>query len=297
LINDQNTMNLSVKEILKKYKIRPTRTLGQNFLIDESVIRRIVDSAEISSGDMVIEVGSGVGNMTRELAARAGGVAAVEIDKRLIPALSESLAEFANVRIFNRDILKTDVGEILEFFGKSGAQVPAVPVKVVANLPYYITTPIIMKFLEECTGIGVLVFMVQKEVADRMCASPGGKDYGALSVAVRYYSEAEKIFNVPPHCFIPQPDVDSTVVRLTVNRTPPVELLDRELFFKTVKASFGQRRKTLVNSLLNSGYFNAGREQIKDILIGLGIDEKQRGETLSVVQFAQLANSLYGVRR
>lgn len=290
-------MNLSVKEILKKYKVRPARTLGQNFLIDEAVIRRIADLAEISPDDIVIEVGSGIGNMTRVLAEKAGGVAAVEIDKRLIPALSENLAEFTNVRIFNRDILKTDVGEILQFFEKSGDQVPAAPVKVVANLPYYITTPIIMKFLEESTGIDVLVFMVQKEVADRMCASPGGKDYGALSVAVRYYSQAQKIFSVPPLCFIPQPDVDSTVVRLTINRTPPVELLDRELFFKVVKASFGQRRKTLVNSLFNSGYFNASREQIKDVLKGLGIDEKQRGETLSVEQFAQLANSLYDVCR
>jgi len=285
-------MSTNTKELIKKYNIRLAKSLGQNFLINESVIKRIVDAAEINKDDLVIEVGPGIGNMTRELALRAGRVAAVEIDRHLIPALTENLTDFSNVLIINKDILKLDLKEFasgLAGTDEDGFQPSSI--KVAANLPYYITTPIIMKFLEEDLGVDTMVFMVQKEVAERMAAKPGGKDYGALSVAVQYYAMPEKVFDVPPHCFIPQPDVDSSVVRLAVHKTPPVELLDRELFFKTIKAAFGQRRKTLLNALSNSKYFTSTKEEIKETLLKLGIEENRRGETLSIMQFAQLANS------
>ena len=283
---------MDIRELIKKFNIRLRKSLGQNFLTDEAVARRIVDAADVKSSDLVIEVGAGAGSMTLELAARAGRVAAIEIDRHLMPALAENLKEFDNVDIINEDILKLDIKkDIIEATKNRHTGFKAGSVKVVANLPYYITTPVIMKFLEEEPGIDLMVFMVQKEVADRMMAEPGNKDYGALSVAVQYYSKPEKIFDVPPHCFIPQPDVDSTVIRLNIFKTPPVVLADKDLFFKTVRASFAQRRKTLVNALFNSGYFSKDKEQIKEVLKNLGIDERQRGETLSIMQFAQLSNS------
>lgn len=283
---------MDIRELIKKFNIRLRKSLGQNFLTDEAVARRIVDAADVKSSDLVIEVGAGAGSMTLELAARAGRVAAIEIDRHLMPALTENLKEFDNVDIINEDILKLDIKkDIIEATKNRHTGFKAGSVKVVANLPYYITTPVIMKFLEEEPGIDLMVFMVQKEVADRMMAEPGNKDYGALSVAVQYYSKPEKIFDVPPHCFIPQPDVDSTVIRLNIFKTPPVVLADKDLFFKTVRASFAQRRKTLVNALFNSGYFSKDKEQIKEVLKNLGIDERQRGETLSIMQFAQLSNS------
>lgn len=286
-------MSKNTKALIKKYNIRLTKSLGQNFLIDEPVIKRIVHAAEIESDDFVIEVGSGIGNMTRELAARAGKVAAIEIDRHLILALSENIEEFENVEIINEDILKFDIKNYIYKSRNTGQENSnKFSIKVVANLPYYITTPIIMRFLEEIPETDLMVLMVQKEVADRMLAKPGTGDYGALSVAVQFYSRPEKIFDVPPHCFIPQPDVYSTVIRLNINKLPPVELLNKELFFKTVKASFGQRRKTLVNALYNSGYFAQSKEEIKNILQNIGISERQRGETLSIMQFAQLSNSL-----
>jgi len=284
----------NTKEIMKKYNIRLTKSLGQNFLIDDSVISQIVDAAEINSNDLVIEVGSGIGNMTCELAARAGKVIAVELDRHLIPALGENLEGLTNIVILNNDILKLNLREeILDkyCFNENGEQV--YKVKVVANLPYYITTPIIMKFLEGDFGIETMVFMIQKEVADRMAAKPGGKDYGALSVAVQYYSKPEKVFNVAPHCFVPKPEVDSTVVRLIINKIPPVELYDKDLFFRVIKASFGQRRKTLVNALCNSGYFMKNKEEVKEILKNIGIEENQRGETLTIMQFSELSNSFF----
>ena len=283
---------MDIRELIKKFNIRLRKSLGQNFLTDEAVARRIVDAADVKSSDLVIEVGAGAGSMKLELAARAGRVAAIEIDRHLMPALAENLKEFDNVDIINEDILKLDIKkDIIEATKNRHTGFKAGSVKVVANLPYYITTPVIMKFLEEEPGIDLMVFMVQKEVADRMMAEPGNKDYGALSVAVQYYSKPEKIFDVPPHCFIPQPDVDSTVIRLNIFKTPPVVLADKDLFFKTVRASFAQRRKTLVNALFNSGYFSKDKEQIKEVLKNLGIDERQRGETLSIMQFAQLSNS------
>ncbi len=282
-------MKTGTKDLIKKYNIRLTKSLGQNFLNDDGIVARIADAAGIISDDLVIEVGPGVGSMTRELALKAGRVVAIEIDKHLIPALEGSLEEFSNIEIINADIMEVNLAELIS--GKKDN--PGGSVRVVANLPYYITTPIIMKFLEENPGIETMVFMVQKEVADRMVAKPGGKDYGALSVAVQFYSRAEKIFDVPPHCFIPQPEVDSTVIRLSVYKESPVKLLSREMFFKTVKASFGQRRKTLVNALFNSGYFKINKEEIKEILDNIGVEENQRGETLSILQFAQLSNAFF----
>lgn len=267
------------------------KALGQNFLTDENIVQKIVSTAQLTGTDLVLEIGPGIGSMTRELCAKAGYVLAVEIDKYLIPALKENLREFQNVEIIHNDVLKVDIREMIQSFKDKG--IVFEKVKVVANLPYYITTPIIMKLLEENPGIDKMVFMIQKEVADRMAAKPGGKDYGALTVAVQYYSEPKKAFNVPPQCFVPQPNVDSTVIVLDIYSSPQVVLHSQDLFFKTVKASFGQRRKTLVNALANAGIFNESKEGIKQILVQLGIDEKQRGETLSIAQFAELANVLY----
>lgn len=287
-------MALNTKELINKHNIRLTKSLGQNFLTDENTVRRIVDAAEVNEQDLVIEVGPGIGSMTAELARRAGRVVAVEIDRHLIGALAEVLKDFDNVQVLNEDILKLDIRELIAAENISQEEDKKFKqVKVVANLPYYITTPIIMKFLEEDTGVDRMVFMVQKEVAERMAAAPGGKDYGALSVAVQYYSKPEMVFNVPPHCFIPQPEVESTIVRLKVYEEPPVRLLSKELFFRTVKAAFGQRRKTLVNALSNSGYFTQTKDQLKSILKDIGVGENQRGETLSITQFAQLSNAFH----
>lgn len=277
-----------MRELINKYNIRPTKSLGQNFLNDQNIVEHIVDAAEVGINDIVIEVGPGIGSMTTELAARAGKVIAVEIDKHLIPVLSENLKEFTNVSIINEDVLDIDFKRLLSNEANGFDKI-----KVVANLPYYITTPIIMKFLEDNFGIDLMVFMVQKEVADRMGAKPGKKDYGALSVAVQYYSNPTKMFNVPPHCFIPQPGVDSSVIKLDIFDKPPVELENTEFFFKTVKAAFGQRRKTLLNALSNSGCFNQTKEEIREILNSKGIEENQRGETLSIMQFAELSNAFY----
>lgn len=291
-------MDKRILQIIREFNIRPVKSLGQNFLTDESIIRRIPEEAKIGKDDLVIEVGPGTGNLTKELAVRSGRVVAVEIDRRLIPVLSDKLKDFSNIVIINDDILKTDIKkDIIDKFttdcGKFTTDCACFKpqsVKVVANLPYYITTPVIMKFLEGGFDIDIMVFMVQKEVAERMIASPGGKDYGALSIAVQFYSKPEIIMEVAPGCFIPEPGVYSAVVRLNAFRTPPVELADRKLFFKVVKAAFGQRRKTLANALSNSGYFTKNKDEIKEMLIKLGIGEKQRGETLSVMQFAELSN-------
>ncbi|HOM02518.1 MAG TPA: 16S rRNA (adenine(1518)-N(6)/adenine(1519)-N(6))-dimethyltransferase RsmA [Acetivibrio sp.] len=279
-------MGGNTKKLIQKYNLKLTKSLGQNFLTDDNVVKKIVDVANVSDNDLVIEIGPGVGSMTTELAKRAKKVIAVEIDKRLIPALQENLCEFSNVDIVNKDIMDVNINELYDK-GQYGS------IKVVANLPYYITTPIIMKLLEEENDINLMVFMVQKEVAQRMTAAPGKKDYGALSVAVQYYTKPEKAFDVPPHCFVPQPEVDSTVVKLNVNEAPPVQLINRDFFFKVVKAAFGQRRKTLVNALHNFKVLEKTKEEIKEILNQLGIDENARGETLSISQFAQLSNLLF----
>ena len=281
-------MRQITKELIQKYDIRMTKSLGQNFLVDDNVIEKIVKMADIDEKDIVIEVGPGIGNMTRKLAAKAGRLIAVEIDKHLIPPLEEVLKDFPNSLLINKDILKLSLEEVIR---EEKEKAPSIEkVKVVANLPYYITTPIIMKFLEENPGIDSMVFMIQKEVAERIVASPGGKDYGALSVAVQYYSKPERLFDVSPNCFVPKPEVDSTVIRMNIFKEPAVTLINRDMFFATVKASFGQRRKTLLNALSNSNKFGRSKEEIRQILIGLGIDENARGETLTINQFAQISN-------
>ena len=273
-------------EVIKKHNLKLTKTLGQNFLNDDSVVKRIVSAAEIDAHTLILEVGPGIGSMTKEMATISAGVVAVEIDKHLIAALNDNLSEFSNIAIINNDIMKVDIEAIInEYKEKYNAD----KVKVVANLPYYITTPIIMKFLEEVKGIDGMVFMVQKEVAQRMVSKPGIKDYGALSVAVQFYSHPQIVFDVPPHCFIPQPEVHSTVIKLDILSEPPVKV-NKELYFKLVKASFGQRRKTLVNGLANAGIFNKSKEQIKQIIDSMGLNENIRGEVLSVEKFGELSN-------
>lgn len=275
-------------DIIKKHNLRLTKSLGQNFLNDDTIVKKIVDAAEIDNETLVLEIGPGIGSMTKELASIAAGVVAIEIDKHLIAALNDNLSDFSNITIINNDVMKVDIETIIsEYKDKYSAKT----VKVVANLPYYITTPIIMRFLEEVRGITSMVFMVQKEVAQRMVSLPGIKDYGALSVAVQFYSNPKMVFDVPPHCFIPQPEVHSTVIRLDILSEPPVKVSDKNLYFKLVKASFGQRRKTLVNALSNAGIFNKNKEQIKQILEGMGLKENIRGEVLSVQQFGELANA------
>lgn len=280
-MNRNNTL-----EVIKKHNLKLTKTLGQNFLNDDSVVKRIVDAADINNKTLVIEIGPGIGSMTKEMASIAAGVLAVEIDKHLIPALNDNLSDFSNITIINNDIMKVEIEAIItEYKEKYNADF----IKVVANLPYYITTPIIMKFLEEVKGIDAMVFMVQKEVAQRMVSKPGIKDYGALSVAVQFYSKPQIMFDVPPHCFIPQPEVHSTVIKLDILSKPPVNV-NKELYFKLVKASFGQRRKTLVNALANAGIFNKSKDQIKHIIESMGLNENVRGEVLSVEKFGELAN-------
>ncbi len=262
--------------ILKRFGIRMSKKLGQNFLIDEHVVKSIVDAAGIKPGDAVLEVGPGIGTLTQGLAEAGANVTAVEIDRRLLEVLSKTLEGYENVRIVHGDILRINIPET----------VGAPNYKVVANLPYYITTPIIMGLLEARLPIEVLVTMVQKEVAQRMVASPGTKDYGALSVAVQYYTKAEIMFIVKPDSFIPAPSVDSAVIRCTVRDTPPVQV-DEKTFFKVVKAAFAQRRKTLLNTLKITG---VPVETLKIILEKAGIDGTRRGETLSLDEFAALSN-------
>ncbi len=276
-------------DVIKKHNLRLTKSLGQNFLNDDSVVKKIVDAADIDDRTLVIEIGPGIGSMTKELAQRAAGVVAIEIDKYLIPALNDNLSEYSNIDIINQDVMKADIDSIIaEYREKYNAS----SVKVVANLPYYITTPIIMRFLEEISGITGMVFMVQKEVAQRMVSGPGTKEYGALSVAVQFYSKPAIIFDVPPHCFIPQPEVHSTIIRLDILEEPSVKVDSKDNYFRLVKASFGQRRKTLVNGLANAGFLRKDKEELKQVLIAMGLKENIRGEVLSVQQFAQLSNYL-----
>lgn len=287
-------MQIDTKNTLRKFNLHPTKSLGQNFLTDASILKRIAEAAQLEKTDLVLEVGPGLGSLTAQLAEAAGAVMAVEIDKRLIPALNENLKSYSNIKIINGDIMQLDVeNELAAAFASNAGGFEPAALKIVANLPYYITTPVIMKLLESGIKAKTMVFMVQKEVADRMRAKPGGKDYGALSVAVQYYSRPSAVMEVPPHSFIPQPGVDSTVIRLDLYEKPPVTLRDQDLFFRVVKAAFGQRRKTLVNALHNAGYFNMGKEEIKNLLEEIGVDENRRGETLSIEQFAQLSNLVF----
>ncbi len=279
--NPQNTI-----EILKKYDFSFQKKYGQNFLIDTHVLDKIIRAAEITADDFVLEIGPGIGTMTQYLAEAAREVAVVEIDDKLIPILEETLKEYENVTIIHGDILKVDI-EALTREKNQGR-----PVKVVANLPYYITTPIIMGLLEGGVPVDSITVMVQKEVADRMKVGPGTKDYGALSLAVQYYARPEIVANVPPNCFIPRPKVGSAVIRLTRHQTPPVQVRDEEFLFRVIRASFNQRRKTLVNSLNNSPELQLTKEQITLALEQMELPAAVRGETLTLAQFARLAELL-----
>lgn len=279
--NPQNTI-----AILKKYQFNFQKKFGQNFLIDTHVLDKIIRSAQITKEDFVLEIGPGIGTMTQYLCENAGKVLAVEIDKHLIPILQETLLEYKNVTVRNEDILQVDLKQIIQEEGKGKA------IKVVANLPYYITTPIIMKLFESHIPIDNITVMVQKEVAMRMQANPGTKEYGALSLAVQYYADAYIIANVPPNCFMPRPSVGSAVICLTSHKICPVEVKDKALLFSIIRASFNQRRKTLVNGLLNFQQLEFTREKIIAALEQMGLSSAIRGETLTLQQFAELANYL-----
>ena len=279
--NPQNTI-----EILQKYNFNFQKKFGQNFLIDEHVLDKIIRAAEITKDDYVLEIGPGIGTMTQYLACAAREVTAVEIDRALIPILEDTLKEYDNVSIINEDILKVDIAALAK--EKNGGR----PIKVVANLPYYITTPIIMGLFESHVPLESITVMVQKEVADRMQVGPGTKDYGALSLAVQYYAKPEIVANVPPNCFMPRPKVGSAVIKLTRYEKPPVEVQDERLMFRLIRASFNQRRKTLVNGIKNSGDFSLGKEEIENIFEKCGLPLNIRGEALTLEQFAMLANCI-----
>ena len=277
--NPKNTI-----EVIQKYQFAFQKKFGQNFLIDPHVLDKIIGAAGVTKEDMVLEIGPGIGTMTQYLAEAAREVVAVEIDNNLIPILKETLAEYDNVTVINEDILKVDIKKLAEEHN-SGR-----PIKVVANLPYYITTPIIMGLFESNVPIDNITVMVQKEVADRMQVGPGSKDYGALSLAVQYYAEPYIVANVPPNCFIPRPNVGSAVIRLTRHKEMPVQVVDPKLMFRLIRASFNQRRKTLQNGLNNAPDVSFTKEQIVAAIESLGVPATIRGEALDLQQFAQLAN-------
>ena len=280
--NPQNTI-----EILKKYDCMFQKRFGQNFLIDTHVLEKIIKSAEITKDDLVLEIGPGIGTMTQYLCENAREVIAVEIDKNLIPILeNDTLAQYDNVTIINEDILKLDLNALVK--ERNGGK----RIKVVANLPYYITTPIIMGLFESHVPLQNITVMVQKEVADRMQAGPGSKDYGALSLAVQYYAKPYIAANVPQNCFMPRPNVGSAVIRLTLHEEPPVKVKDETLLFALIRASFNQRRKTLVNGLTNAAELNLTKEEVQAALEELGLSATVRGEALTLEQFAQLTNVL-----
>ncbi|MGI5948084.1 MAG: 16S rRNA (adenine(1518)-N(6)/adenine(1519)-N(6))-dimethyltransferase RsmA [Lachnospiraceae bacterium] len=271
-------------EVIQKYQFAFQKKFGQNFLIDGHVLEKIINAAGVGKEDMVLEIGPGIGTMTQYLAENAGKVVAVEIDKNLIPILQETLSGYENVTVINEDILKVDIKALAEEYNQGR------PIKVVANLPYYITTPIIMGLFESGVPIDNITVMVQKEVADRMQSGPGTKDYGALSLAVQYYAKPYIVANVPPNCFIPRPNVGSAVIRLTRHEEPPVKVTDPALMFDLIRASFNQRRKTLQNGLNNAQNLNFTKEQIGAAIESMGLSATVRGEALTLEQFAGLAN-------
>lgn len=279
--NPQNTI-----EVLQKYRFNFQKKFGQNFLIDTHVLDKIIDASGVTEDDFVLEIGPGIGTMTQYLCERAREVVAVEIDKNLIPILSDTLKNYSNVTVINEDILKLDICKLAEEKNQGK------PIKVVANLPYYITTPIIMGLFESHVPIDSITIMVQKEVAERMQEGPGSKEYGALSLAVQYYAKPEIVANVPPNCFMPRPNVGSAVIRLTRHEKPPVEVEDEKLMFRIIRASFNQRRKTLVNGLNNSPEIHLPKEVIQESIVSLGVPENIRGEALSLEQFAELSNEM-----
>ncbi len=281
LSNFKNT-----QEIIKKHNFSIQKKYGQNFLIDEHVLNKIIAAAELSKDDYVIEIGPGIGTMTERMAPECRHVTAIEIDKELIPILSETLSGFDNVDIINEDVLKVDLNKLIAERNDNK------PVKVVANLPYYITTPIIMSLLENKIPIDTITVMVQKEVADRMMVGPGTKDYGALSLAVQYYAKPYIVANVPMNCFIPRPNVASAVIRLTCHKEPPVTVKDEKLMFNLIRASFNQRRKTLINGISNFSGLSYTKEQVAMALNSIGLSENIRGEALDLEKFAKLSDAL-----
>lgn len=272
-------------EILKKYNFSFQKKFGQNFLIDTHVLEKIIEESEITREDCVLEIGPGIGTMTQYLAENAKRVIAVEIDKALIPILDDTLSEYDNVTVINDDILKVDIAKLCRDYNDSK------PIKVVANLPYYITTPIIMGLFESHVPLKSITIMVQKEVAERMQEGPGSKDYGALSLAVQYYAKPEIVANVPPNCFMPRPNVGSAVIRLTRYEEPPVQVDDEKFMFSVIRASFNQRRKTLTNGL-SAGGLGLTRENVADALRQMNLSETIRGEALTLEQFATISNIL-----
>ena len=281
----QNTI-----EVLQKYNFNFQKKFGQNFLIDTHVLEKIIEESGITKDDFVLEIGPGIGTMTQYLCENAREVAAVEIDKNLIPILADTLSAYDNVEVINDDILKVDINKLAE--EKNGGK----PIKVVANLPYYITTPIIMGLFESHVPIDSITIMVQKEVADRMQVGPGTKEYGALSLAVQYYAKPEIVAIVPPNCFMPRPKVGSAVIRLERYEEPPVKVKDEKLMFRIIRASFNQRRKTLANGLKNSAELDYTKEEIEAAIEALGRGASIRGEALTLEEFAKLADFLYDCR-
>lgn len=284
--NPKNTI-----EILNKYKFVFQKKFGQNFLIDEHVLGKIIRSAEITEEDFVVEIGPGIGTLTQYLAASAREVAAIEIDDALIPILEDTLSAYDNVTVIHEDVLKVDLCKLAE--EKNGGK----PIKVVANLPYYITTPIIMGLFENHVPVESITIMVQKEVADRMKTGPGSKDYGALSLAVQYYAKPELVANVPPNCFMPRPRVGSAVIRLTRHAEAPVQAEDEKLMFQLIRASFNQRRKTLVNGLGNAPELHISKETATEALEEMGLSANVRGEALTLAQFAELSNRILAKKK
>lgn len=287
--NDQKLSNpKKTIEIIQKYNFNFQKKFGQNFLIDSHVLNKIIAGAQVTKEDMVLEIGPGIGTMTQYLAETARQVVAVEIDRNLIPVLKETLGDYDNVTVINEDILKLDLAGLADAY--NGGK----PIKVVANLPYYITTPIIMGLFESHVPLDNVTVMVQKEVAKRMEARPGSKDYGALSVAVQYYAQPYIVANVPCNCFMPRPNVDSAVIRLTCHEKPPVDTPDEHLMFRIVRAAFNQRRKTLVNAINNSPELSMDKVQVQEALAAMGLSATVRGEALSLDQFAKLSELLAG---
>ena len=273
-------------EVLQKYNFNFQKKFGQNFLIDTHVLDKIIRESGVTKDDMVIEIGPGIGTMTQYLCENAREVVAIEIDKNLIPILGDTLSAYDNITVINEDVLKVDIKKLAE--EKNCGR----PVKVVANLPYYITTPIIMGLFESHVPIDSITIMVQKEVADRMQEGPGSKEYGALSLAVQYYAKPEIVAIVPPNCFMPRPNVGSAVIRLTCHEKPPVEVKDEGFMFNLIRASFNQRRKTLVNGLTNASFLSVTKDQVAEALEKMELSPTIRGEALSLEQFAQLSNIL-----
>lgn len=278
----------TIQAIKEKHNFQLSKSLGQNFITDKSVIEKIVEGSDVTENDLVIEIGPGIGVLTSEAAETAAKVVAIEIDKKLIPILGETLAEYDNIRVINQDILKTDINEVIREEREAGTFTGGV--KIMGNLPYYITTPIIMGILEKGVEADSITIMMQKEVADRIKSTPGGKIYGAISVAVQYYCKVEQVASVPKEVFVPRPKVDSAVLKLTIRKERPVDLIDEKSFFACIKAGFGQRRKTLLNSL--TGVNGLGKEEIKEVLENAGVDPSRRAETLDIAEFAAIANGV-----